>query len=90
LSSLLKFAVRAIIQTQWLAYGRRLVVEEVILHLLLMVLFATYCVLLPELIEAFSTYHQTALAAETRPQWKSGAVMAALVALSSACVLVVR
>ena len=83
-------AVRAIIQTQWLAYGRRLVVKEVFLHLLLLGLFAAYCLLLPDVVEAFVQYNQAVLAGETGAHYANAPVVGALVALSIACVLVAR
>jgi hypothetical protein len=82
--------VRAIIQTQWLAYARRLVVKEVFLHLLLLGLFAAYSLLLPDVVEAFTKYNQAMLAGEPAPPYASAPVVGALVALSVACVLVAR
>jgi hypothetical protein len=51
--SLLVCAVRVVIQAKWHLYGRRLVLQEAALHVLLLALFAVFCLLLPE---CFSHY----------------------------------
>jgi hypothetical protein len=45
---LLTCAVRVVIQAKWHLYGRRLVLQEAALHVLLLALFAAFCLLLPE------------------------------------------
>jgi hypothetical protein len=49
--------VRVVIQAKWHLYVRRLVLQEAAFHVLLLALFAAFCLLLPE---CFSHYAATA------------------------------
>ena len=86
-------AVQAIIAEQWRAYGSQLVVKELLLHVLLLVLFGTYCLLLPHLLHSFQAASPVFLLASGQQSlniWRDVHSMAAVAALVGAGMLVLR
>jgi hypothetical protein len=83
-----------VIQVKWQAYGKWLVLREVLLHSLLVAAFATYCLLLPNVVTTFLDRRQAvadAAAAGTDAPggdwWTANAtIMVLALALSSALV----